>query len=107
MTRIPKLRRQKCKHRPDRAFVEIEGKRHFLGRWDDPRTQEAYARLILRLSNGQAPQKGSGGSVTVVELCASFLEDMTKKRFMSRFREKPAGFLGRSSHRRGIRRPCV
>ena len=75
MIRIPKLRRQKCKNRPDRAFVELKGKRHFLGRWDAPETQEAYARLILRLSNGQpALDRSGGGSVTVVELCADFLE---------------------------------
>ena len=76
MKRTPKLRRQKCKTRPDRAFVEMDGKRHFLGRWNAPETQEAYARLILQLSKGQ-PVKQTLDSPTVVELCADFLEHMT------------------------------
>ena len=78
MKRTPKLRRQKCKNRPDRAFVEIDGKRHFLGRWDAPETQEAYARLILQLSTGQ-PVKRNHDSTTVLELCADFLEHMQRE----------------------------
>lgn len=77
MTRTPKLRRQKCKNRPDRAFVEMNGKRHFLGQWDAPETQEAYARLILQLSQGQ-PVKHTLDSPTVVELCADFLDYMKR-----------------------------
>ena len=78
MKHTPKLRRQKCKNRPDRAFVEVDGKRHFLGRWGVPETHEAYAQLILQLSTGK-PVKQNHDSPTVLELCADFLEHMKRE----------------------------
>jgi hypothetical protein len=32
--RIPSLRRQRHKHRPDRAYVVLNTRRRYLGRWE-------------------------------------------------------------------------
>ena len=65
--RIPSLR-----HCNGRGFVELGGKRHYLGAAGAPKTKQAYDRLIATwLSNGRrlptAPEE-----TTVVELCRDY-----------------------------------
>ena len=69
-TRIPSLRNDK-----GRAFVELNGRRRYLGKWGEASSQEAYERTIAEVKygvegrsridlllsrGGQAARKGSG-----------------------------------------------
>ena len=68
--RIPSYRHLKAKNL---AFVEFDGHRHYLGRFDSSESRERYHTLFAEWeSNGQrlsvAPHE-----CTVVELCARFL----------------------------------
>ena len=40
------FKRHKAKGRSDRAYTMIEGRRHDLGNWDDPASQERYDQLV-------------------------------------------------------------
>lgn len=77
---IPPLCRQRHKHRADRAFVVIDGKRVYLGRWDDPDTQLEYKRLIAEwLTHGQsAPSLNKSDDLRIVELCNAFWQHINK-----------------------------
>ncbi len=44
--RTPSYRRQRRKNCHDLAFVEIDGKRHYLGNYDTRESRERYHRLI-------------------------------------------------------------
>ncbi|MDH3583869.1 MAG: site-specific integrase [Phycisphaerae bacterium] len=53
---IPKYRRQRSRAHRDRAFVDLGGKRQYLGPYDSPESHEAYHRLIAEwMARGQAP----------------------------------------------------
>lgn len=67
--RIPSYRKQRCKGRPDRAFIEVHGRRHYLGIYGSRESQEAYRRYIAeQYANGeQLPS-----DVTLTELCAQY-----------------------------------
>lgn len=73
MTGTPKLRR----HKPSgRAYVSLDGRRVYLGRWDgsgpEPAAVEAYGRLIAeRAAHGTVP---ADDDLTVAELAAAFME---------------------------------
>ncbi|MEM6256838.1 MAG: tyrosine-type recombinase/integrase [Planctomycetota bacterium] len=69
--RTPKLRHHKASNQ---AFVEIEGRRRYLGVYGRPATEQAYHRLIAEwLANGQrlpiAPEQ-----ITVVEVIHRYWE---------------------------------
>lgn len=77
--RIPKLRRQKNRRGPDRAFVELNGDRFYLGPYGTPESREAYRRTIAEwLATGQPParEKRTGGAdaPTIAILAARYLE---------------------------------
>ncbi|MCH8342485.1 MAG: site-specific integrase [Planctomycetes bacterium] len=67
--RIPSFRHHKAS---GQGFVELAGRRHYLGRFDRPETQQAYHRLMAEwIANGrQLPVDPS--DITIVELCARF-----------------------------------
>lgn len=74
-TRTPKYRRQRCKGRADRAFVELNGKRTFLGSWNVPESREKYDRLVAEwlASNRMLSVNDSAKSeLTVAELVLRF-----------------------------------
>jgi hypothetical protein len=61
------------------AFVQIKGKRHYLGVHDSQESKEAYSRFIAELSANPSasPLTGFdpiGEKLTVVELCAAYLD---------------------------------
>ena len=69
---IPKYRRQKHKDRADAAFVELNGRRHYLGRYGSPESKEKYHRLLAEWESlGQQPPVADG-QITVVELIIRF-----------------------------------
>ncbi len=69
---VPKYRRQRRKGRQDSAFVEIDGKRHYLGRYDSLESRKRYAELIA----GEKPKspEPDAGPVTVNRILIEFLK---------------------------------
>ena len=45
-TRSPKYQRQKRPNSADQAFVELDGRRHYLGRYGSAQSKEACHRLV-------------------------------------------------------------
>jgi len=74
MGKIPSYRRQGYDKGTDLAFVEIEGKRHYLGAYGSPTSRELYHRHIAeweaagRTGSSAAPQ-----DITVTEVAEKFL----------------------------------
>ena len=71
---VPSLRRQRRHNAPDRAFVQIKGKRHYLGRYGSPEAQEAYDRLVAEWLSGGRRLPVPPDELTVVELVERFAE---------------------------------
>jgi hypothetical protein len=44
---IPRYRHHKGS---GQAFVQIKGKRHYIGKWDTPASKEAYSRFVAELA---------------------------------------------------------
>ena len=66
--RIPSLRQ----HKPSgRAYVELNGRRRYLGLWRDPATTERYEATIAEwLVNGRRPLDAvDPNAITIVEIC--------------------------------------
>ena len=80
--RTPSYRRQKRQGRADIAFVQIDGRRHYLGDFDDPATKERYHRLLAENAAGAARVDALPAEVTIVELCAAFI-DYAQKHYTS------------------------
>lgn len=80
--RTPKYCRQVDKHRPDRAYVRINGKKILLGLYDSPESIARYKELT-----GQAEPKPPEpvGEVTVAMVMAGYLE------YAERYYRRPAG----------------
>jgi len=69
----PKYRRQKAKRGPDRAFVELNGKRHYLGQYGTPESEQAYHRLIAEwLAHGKSLPSTQAGT-TVGQIIEAYL----------------------------------
>ena len=76
---VPTLRRNKVKGRRDRAFVQVNGKRVYLGRWGIKATKEAYARFVAEwvASDGQVLSRlssSTGTGPTIVELITAYIK---------------------------------
>lgn len=67
----PKYRKQKGKS-GDRAFVELNGHRMYLGMYGSSDSRERYGSLIAEWSN-EAYQPARGDDLTVNELVAAFM----------------------------------
>ncbi len=70
----PAYRRQKGHDRPDRAFVVLDGVRHYLGAYDSPESREAYDRLLAERAATGRTATPSPGEITITDLCAYFWE---------------------------------
>ena len=74
--RTPKYRRQKTQH-SELAFVELDGIRHYLGKYDSAESHEKYHRLLAEWAAGAkaalTSQKTSS-QMTIIELCAHIWE---------------------------------
>lgn len=70
---LPKYRRQKSKPY-DRAFVELNGQRIYLGRWDSPKSKEQYERLMADwLANGRQLSVAAD-EILINELLTRFIQ---------------------------------
>ncbi len=60
-------------HKPtNQGFVEVEGHRTYLGRYDSPETREKYHRLVAEwLANGRRLPVNPI-EITVMELCSAY-----------------------------------
>jgi len=70
----PTYRRQKVNSGIDRAFVEIDGRRQYLGRYDTDESRERYRELVAQWATGVDTAPVDDGSITVVELVARYVE---------------------------------
>ncbi len=68
----PKYRRQKRRGKGDLAFVEIAGRRHYLGAYDSDVSREAYHRLLAEWSANGTATPVEPAEITIVELIAQF-----------------------------------
>lgn len=66
--RIPSLRR--CNNR---GFVELNGRRIYLGAWGAPETQEAYERAISEWLANKMVVPVSKDEITITEVCRDYL----------------------------------
>jgi integrase len=66
-----KYRRQKS-GLADRAFVELDGQRHYLGRYGTPESRQRYLRLLAEWSGGTLQPSGPLDELTVMELAARY-----------------------------------
>ena len=74
MAKTPAYRRQKSSNGQDRAFVELDGKRHYLGAFDDPTSKQAYHRLVSEwMANGQR-LKANPSTITITEVCSRYYQ---------------------------------
>ena len=67
--KVPSYLRHKAK---DLAYIRINGRVHYLGKFGTPESHERYRRVVGEwLSSGRSPGESTKG-ITVVELCAAF-----------------------------------
>ena len=69
-TKSPKYRRQKSKT-GDLGFVELEGRRHYLGKYESPESKQKYLRLVSEWMTG-SHNLSSKDQITIIELAAGF-----------------------------------
>jgi len=82
---IPAYRRQRRKNRADVAFVELAGKRHYLGEYGSDASREKYGRLIAEYQAGGNRAPVEADAITVVELIARYLS------YADRYYRRPDG----------------
>ena len=71
--RTPKYRRH-CSGGRDRAFVELDGQRTYLGRYGSPESIQRYDQLVAEWLVSGRRRAAEPADLTVVELCARFLK---------------------------------
>ncbi len=70
--KTPKYRRHSAGGR-DRAFVELDGQRHYIGRYGSPESIHQYDQLVAEWLASGRTKRVETNELTVVELCAWFL----------------------------------
>jgi integrase len=68
---VPKYRHHKGS---GQAFVQVNGHRRYLGKWDSPKSKERYAAFVAELAVRPTalPLTTLASAITVVELCAAY-----------------------------------
>jgi len=79
MTRSSSVQKYRHHKGTGQAFVQVKGRRFYLGKHNTPASKEAYARFVAEIAAKPisvpiAPVKGSELQVTVVELAAAYLD---------------------------------
>ena len=72
--RVPKLSRHP---KTGQAYVTWEKKRHYMGVWGKPETEERYRRFVAGLAAPEGPVEQTAtppDQTVIVELCAAFLQ---------------------------------
>lgn len=76
------------------AFIQIKGKRHYLGKFDSPQSKEAYSRFVAELAVDPVPTTPTTTpkeSLTVLELIAAYRPAIHKNEHHGKTR---IGFVG-------------
>ncbi len=79
MSRIVSVPKYRHHRGSGQAFVQIKGRRYYLGKFNTPASKEAYARFVAELAATPAstpipPPTGADNTTTVVELAAAYLD---------------------------------
>lgn len=72
--RILSYRRLRRKTGRDLAFVDVDGRRHYLGQYDTPESRERYHRFIAEWEAGGRSLPVEADDITVVEVANEFLK---------------------------------
>ncbi|MCX7424388.1 MAG: site-specific integrase [Planctomycetia bacterium] len=74
-TPVPKYRHHKGS---GQSFVQVAGKRHYLGKWNTPASKERYSRFVAELASSPTatppPTAQDASTITVVEVAAAYLD---------------------------------
>jgi len=70
----PSYRRQPRPNRPDDAFVELDGRRIYLGPYDSAESREKYHRLIAEWEAGGRSIPADPKEITVAEVASQYLK---------------------------------
>jgi integrase len=70
-THLPKYRRQRTRY-GELAFVELNGKRHYLGQYNSPESKASYKRMLVEWTVGNRQPIGPTDEIAVVELIARY-----------------------------------
>lgn len=89
--RQPAYRRQKNRRGRDRAFVELDGRRHYLGAYDSPESRQRYHALLAEWEAHGRAMPPEREALTVTELLAAFADEADR-----RYRQ-PDGSVGREA----------
>jgi len=87
---VPKYRHHKGS---GQAFVQVKGKRHYLGKWDSPESKERYSAFVgeLAVRPSLPPSFLPGDNqITITEVCAVYWEHA--QRYYCK-NGKPSGWL--------------
>ena len=68
----PSYRRQKRKDGNDLAFVEINGKRHYLGAYNSPESRQAYHRLLAEACANGSDVPTAPADISVAEVAQRY-----------------------------------
>ncbi|MFA6244688.1 MAG: site-specific integrase [Candidatus Hydrogenedentales bacterium] len=74
---LPSLRRhqtpqEKAHDRPGRAFVELDGHRHYLGPWGTPEADQRYRNTLAEWIAADRRAPVSKDEITIIEVCDRF-----------------------------------
>ena len=72
-SRVPTYRRLKRANGKHLAFVEIDGRRVYLGEWGSPQSKQAYQRVLVERSRGIVSTHDSD-DLFIAELLAAFAD---------------------------------
>ena len=75
--KLPKYRRQKAAQH-DRAFVGLDGKRHYLGVYGSPESKERYLRVLAEWQANDHVLEQQVPQITVVEICDLYWRHVKK-----------------------------
>lgn len=92
---------KKCHHKPsDRAYLKINGRRIYLGKWNSDEADEAYEREILKWKKSQDGSQEF--NTTVGELCLAFMEHAEEF-----YRDETGNQTGEAANYKYALRPLV
>ena len=78
MPKIPRLRRQRQAGRTDRAFIEVDAQRRYLGPWGSVEASRRYAQVVAELAEPvrDLPPPSAAVNLRIGELIVSYLEHL-------------------------------
>jgi len=72
--KFPSYRRQRRRNQSDLAFVEIDGRRRYLGVYNTPQSREQYHRLLAERETSGNAARVIADDITVLEIADMYME---------------------------------